>query len=178
MKRFLFSILIIVLYPFTLPARDNIEIKEIRGLAVVKIKSRHVNSEWEQAIVIKGNRATLVGLDDFGGETFRIYFTKRGMTLSAMGHIVKAKPNKLKKILSLPITQDEFLNIMKYQRPEGFLVINENNETVWQKKNKKKLRVRFGDFKKNKLGKDYPQKILITYKKNYLDVEWIKVIVK
>lgn len=178
MRRIIFCILVFILYPFSLPAKDSQEFKEIRGLAIVKIKSRRIDMEFEQAIVIEGNKATFVGLDDFGGEVFRIYFNRGGMTLSAGGSLLHTKGDKLKKILSLPLTQAEFLWIMKYQKPDGFVPISGESDVVWQKTKKKKLLVQFDGLKKTKQGRLYPDRIHIQYKKNYLDLEWIQVKLK
>lgn len=153
-------------------------IQELKGLALVTIKSRHINLEFEQAVKIDDSEAVFVGLDDFGGETFRIFFNRGGMIVSVDGKLIQSKGGKLKKILSLPLDQKEFLSIIKYQIPEGYLVTKNGKEIIWEKEKKKKLRVHFSDFIKNKRGIIYPMKILIEYKKNFIDFQWFKVKLK
>lgn len=171
-------VLVIVL-PGTARAVETPPVTEIRGVGVVKVNSRRAKGVWEQAVVITKSRAQFVGLDDFGGEIFHIDFNREGMVILAAGHVVGAPWDKLKRILSLPMSQEEFLSVLRYELPDGFSVVENKKDGVrWRKEKKKHLVVRFSRFFQAKRDLSYPGRILIQYKNNYFYLEWVKVTVK
>lgn len=108
------------------------------------------------AVKLNETGARFLALDDFGGVIF------------------ESSGNGLPKILSLPLSEPEFLNIMKYELPPGFVAREGNGEAHWAHPKKKKLNIHFSEFI-NREGSDYPQKINIRYKKYYFDLIWLKV---
>lgn len=146
----------------------------LKGLALVTLKSRRLNLEVEQAIVVKNQMAAFVGLDDFGGESFRLIFTPAGMTIVAGGQAMQTSGKKLKKIISLPLSQKEFLDIVAYQMQGGFTVKKENEKTYWTR-DKKKVVVEFSQFKKMGKRGRFPWRVFIRHKKNSLKLDWMNL---
>ena len=149
---------------------------DIQGLALVSINSKRVNLELDQAVLITEALATFVGFNDFGGEVFRISFSDKGMYIAAKGDLLYAKTNQFKKILSMPLTQEEFMKIMKFRFDDKvFKQTKKDKETVvWEKKTKKKVLVTFQDFIKTQSNRLYPKRITISHKKNSFDLTWVK----
>ncbi|MBU0505130.1 hypothetical protein KJ708_03970 [bacterium] len=149
---------------------------DIQGLALVSINSKRVNLELDQAVLITDKTATFIGFDDFGGEVFRISFSDKGMYIAVKGELLYAKTNQFQKILSIPLTQEEFLQIMQFRIDDNAFVerIKEDGVIVWKKKTHKKVSVIFRDFMKTKSKRLYPKKTTISYKKNSFDLTWVK----
>lgn len=150
----------------------------LEGIALVKIQAKHFKMEFEQAVVVDDVTAMFVGLDDFGGELFKLLFSPSGLTILASGSITETKGNKLKKILSLPLTQNEFMQVIQYDMRQGFDISKSNDQVIWQHQKYKPLTIAFSDFKNIKKDIRYPNKIYIQYKNNYLDLTWIKLVIK
>lgn len=152
-------------------------IQEIHGVASVEIKSKHFHVQTDQVIVIDRNQARFVGMDDFGGVSFEILFQKNELVFFSSEQIFQTKGEKLKKILSLPLSQDEFLKIIKHELPIGFVSVLNPTGEIWsdpRNSKKKKLRIHFSEFM-NRRGQRYPQRIRMECKKNFINLKWIKV---
>lgn len=145
-----------------------------KSLAIVKIQNKRIHLELENAIVIDADHAAFVGLDDFGGEVFRAQFEGEILSFLADGQILKTKPGRLKKIISLPLAQAEFLSILCYQIPSGFVETREGESVIWQNPKLKKLRITFSDFsKKQSAGQNLPQQIMIQNNKALFELKWL-----
>jgi len=172
-----FFLIIILLAPCAYAnglSQDNGE-NNISGLAIVNIQSKKVNLEFEQAILVDHDKAVFVALNDFGGETFRIIFQHKKMLIVTNEGVTETSGKKLKKILSLPLSQDEFLNIVRFKLDESFDVKNGDGKINWIHKKKKKMKILFEDFRKLSSNKLYPFHIRMEYKKNFLDFSWLKI---
>lgn len=146
----------------------------VSGIGLVKIDSKHFCVELHQAIKISEKEAFFVALDDFGGIAFRVDFTAQMTLITLPDQSVSLGDRKLKQILSLPLTRDEFLSLIQYRKPESFSNLEslEKDTEVWQNKSRKKLRVAFSDFPVLATEERYPGHIVISYKKNHFDLKW------
>ena len=146
----------------------------IQGMAIVHIKTSKMDLEFEQAVFIDEGFAMFVAVDDFGIEVFRTTFNKQGMFFSVADQLKFAPEKKFKKVLSLPLSQKEFLQIIRYKNEGTFLEIKDGKNIVWQKPKKKKLEIHLSDFTRTKKGRKFPKHVVIKYKKNSFDLQWIK----
>lgn len=153
-------------------------IEKIKGLSLVKIKSRRIQLELEQAVSVNDNNAVFVGLDDFGGEVFKLFFNEGGLMILADGQLFQTRGSGLKKILSLPISQSEFLSALKFESHENFEVTENKEQVEWSHLKKKNLKIVFTDFISINHQQRYPRHIVVSQKENFLDLKWIKVTVK
>lgn len=141
----------------------------LKGIGLVKIASKRVHVEGHQAIQISENRVFFAGLDDFGEVVFRVDFTNQATMIT---------DRKLRQILSLPLTRDEFLGLIRHRKPEIFSDISsevqseEPGTEVWHHQRYKKLRVVFSDFSVLATQELYPKQMRISYKKNHFDLQW------
>lgn len=141
----------------------------LKGIGLVKIASKHVRMELHQAIQISANQVFFAGLDDFGEVAFRVDF---------MAQATMITDRKLKQILSLPLTRDEFLGLIQHRKPGSFSDISsevqpgKTGTEVWQHQRRKKLRVAFSDFSVLATQELYPKQMSISYKKNHFDLQW------
>lgn len=176
MKTILFILMIVLsLSPAAVAATDKCT-QSFDGLAVLNIKNRRIQLEAEQVVQVRGDSARFVGLDDFGGELYQLMFNKNGMVLvSTSGDFASKKSSALKKVTSLPLTQQEFLQIMRFQRPPHFEETVVNHNIVWTHPQKKHLKVQFEgkiEFTKTKTSCVLPKHIDIIERKNHFKLDW------
>lgn len=152
----------------------------LKGIGLVKIASKHFQVELHQAIRISDGQAFFVGLDDFGGVAFRVDFAAQTTLITLPGQSVSLGERKLKRILSLPLTRDEFLGLIQYRQPKNFYDAPslEADTEVWQNDYQKKLRVTFSDFSALDTQERYPSHIVISHKKHHFDLQWQSLEVK
>lgn len=134
----------------------QVQAKNIQGVAHVIQKSRRSQIDMDVAVKLNESGARFLALDDFGGVIF------------------ESSGKGLPKTLSLPLSESEFLSILKYELPSEFIEREGNGEVYWAHPKKKKLNIHFSEFI-NQAGSVYPQKIDIRYKKHYFDLIWLKV---
>ncbi|MBF0104305.1 MAG: hypothetical protein HQM16_03150 [Deltaproteobacteria bacterium] len=174
MKRILFFCSLVIFFSSTVITADA-RATGLEGIALVKIKSKHVSMEIEQAVRVNDETALFVGLDDFGGEVFRLSFTPVGLLIIAGAALHQPGAGKLKKILSMPLTEQEFISVIRYQTAGGFDVINTDSKSVWTHKKHKDLQVVFDDFREQKKPLMFPEHFCIQFKGHYLDLVWKKI---
>lgn len=145
-------------------------VSSLEGVASVEVRSKRVLGEFDQAISIEGNKATFEGLSDFGTTSFRIQFTKSGLVFLG-GDKTMSSEKVLKKLLSLPLNQNQFMSIMRFEKPRDFHE-EENESLVWIQNGKKGVRVEFLPVLK-KAG--VPEGFTIRYKKNSFELKWLKI---
>lgn len=147
---------------------------DLKGLAVVRIKSKHIpDLITEQAVMIRGAEASFVGLSDFGTIAFVVRFAGNTLTIDTPnGNHLETSGKKLKNLLSLPLSKDEFLAVIRFERPPGFRAVCENEVCTWTKPGEKALGITFSDFGPLKDFGDYPRRIVLTYKKSVFDLKW------
>lgn len=176
MKRIFCFLVAILAVPGLVLASGNVCTQSFEGLAILNIKSRRVQLEAEQVVQVRGDSARFVGLDDFGGELYQLFFDKKGMALmSSSGGFASRKSSALKKITSLPLSQREFLQILRFQLPQGFKQSIVNHNTVWTNSQNKHLKVRFEGKIEFTMGKTVcllPKNIDILDKKNHFKLDW------
>lgn len=174
MRPIFFLLFLLITQPvYAAPPSDTTTLK---GIAVVRIKSAHLGENiFQQAVVVGPDGAQFVGLTDFGNVAFVVYFDGDELRLEIPGQAtVHAGGKSLKRILSLPLNQDEFLHVICHSKPEGFKVAQDGDVETWTKLGEKKLAIHFSDFKK--LGKSsYPNHIVIGFKNNIFDLKWQRV---
>jgi hypothetical protein len=130
----------------------------------------------EQAILIQGEEAHFMGLNDFGAVAFVVRFSGNRLTIDMpSGNHLETSGKKLKNILSLPLSQNEFLGVIRYERPRDFREVCEKGTCSWMKQGKKALSIVFSDFKSLKDFGNYPYRITLTYKKSIFDLKWQNV---
>lgn len=144
---------------------------DFQGLALVTIHSKRVRLEIHQVISVVGERAVFAALDDFGGVPFVASFAGDRMSFLSTGGTVNAKGKKLKKILSLPLTQTEFLGILRHELPPGFSASSEGELEVWVKHGKK-TRAIFSEFVASDKATAYPFHILVEDGKFFFEIRW------
>lgn len=150
---------------------------DLKGLAIVRIKSKHIpDLMTEQVVLIRGEKANFVGLNDFGAVAFVVHFSGNRLTIDTLGGSrLETSGKKLKNILSLPLSQNEFLGIIRYDKPRDFREDCEKGVCSWMKRGKKTLGIAFSDFQPLKGFGDYPRRIILTYKKSIFDLKWQNV---
>lgn len=175
--KIILCILVIVLgLPNLVFAANDKCTQSFDGLAVLNLKSRRIQLEAEQVVQVRGDTARFVGLDDFGGELYQLVFDKNGMALvSSSGGFASKKSSALKKVTSLPLSQQEFLQILRFQRPQNFEEAIVNHNTIWTHPQKKHLKVQFEgkiEFTTGKVACLLPKNIDIIDKKNHFKLDW------
>jgi hypothetical protein len=133
-----------------------------------------MNIELEQATVIEGSQAYFQGINDMGGEVFEATFRPEAVYFSVSGAVYANTKLSLQPILSLPLTRDEFLAILKHERPESFEdPCDCGHEAVWRHKKYPKLMVSFDQMAPVDHVKEFPRHVRIEYKKNVFDLQWL-----
>ncbi len=171
----------------------------LHGLANIEIRNKKTVLELTQIVTVEDDSAKFVNLDDWGSSSFTVRFEKGKLRFDAADSADGTASVSLKRALSLPLTQDEFLSILHYRRLESrfdvvpndqsesktvavmengsCLALKPGPEVTWQHKRHKKLKIVFRDFVRIN-GKDYPQYILITQKKTIFYLQWQKLAFK
>jgi hypothetical protein len=148
----------------------------LKGLAVVRVKSKRVKDEsFRQAVVVGGGDARFVGLDDFGGVAFVFSFQGDRMSLEWPGKTVEASSKKLKRLLSLHLGKADFIAILTHERPEGWILRRDHDVEIWNHPRHKKLSVTFSDFSRGPVEPYYPRRIVIAEKDHLFDLKWLNV---
>lgn len=164
----------IILFGLFILSEPVFAVTAIKGLATVRLVSRNMNVELEQATIIEGDKAFFQGLNDLGGEVFEAVFEPGAVYFSVGGATLGSTRPSLKKVLSLPLTRDEFLAILKHERPESFEDSCDcGHEAVWQHKKYPKLLVNFDQMAPINQLKEFPRHVHIEYKKNVFDLQWL-----
>jgi hypothetical protein len=146
---------------------------DLKGLARLEIQNRKINLEMDQAVIISDNLIEIHAIDDFGGTPFKIIFVQDSLQIWTNHKMYAAKGSKLKKILSLPLTQDQFMHILRYELPKGFQKTTQEQTELWQSDRHKKLKIQLSDFT-SKLDQVYPRIIEIRDRKNLFKLTWIE----
>lgn len=143
----------------------------LSGLALVRIYGKHVELEAHQVVTLTEQTADFAALDEMGGVAFRLSFVGTKMLIVGPDGGTAMGAGKLKTLLSLPLTKDELIRIIRHERPDTFVEIATSR---WENRRHKKLTVFFseaGEAKGSAL--DFPAHVVIAYKKNALDFRWI-----
>ena len=168
----------LLLLPPSALAADVLAGLDLHGLAIMRIHSRHIKPiALEEAVTILEHDARFVGLTDFGTVSSQIVFSENHMVLmKADGVTPDSRGLRLHSILNLPLSEDEFLAIIAYRRPDGFTVTAaSSNRETWKKNKNKKLTVTFFDFAKTASVARFPRRIAIKYGKNDFELKWQNV---
>lgn len=153
-----------------LPSADAFN--SLKGIAQVEWVRKKKIYRFDEAILLQPpHEIEFETLDDFGNTLLRLDFTS----------------HQLKKVLSLPITQQEFVSYLLYQAPlssqtleilynqEGKVMSVENKA----KKKKNYYKINFLNLqKRNKMGEIYPQTIEFISKKTSLKITWKEIQIK
>ncbi len=143
-----------------------------KGLAFVEIRNAKTVLELTQIVNITDTGVQFVNLDDWGNETFQVSFDGKKMRLVSPGTDVQIANSPLQRALQLPLTQDEFLSILRFERPENFKACESEDGISWHKPKYKKLKIlfeKFGTIAKTNL----PLEFRIQYKKNLFHLKWL-----
>ena len=143
---------------------------DISGLALINLKNKKMSFSIDQAVILDDEGALFVGIDDFGGELFKLDFKKTRVEILSAGKIYYSKKNTLKRIISLPLTREEFLSLFYFKAPDTFKVV----ENTWVHTKYKGLKIIFKDFIDIK-GKSIPKGFEITYKRNLFEFQWVSL---
>lgn len=167
-RQILFLTLLISLSGFFLPARAQ---APLSGLALVHIQGKHVELEAHQVVSLTDQSADFAALDEMGGVAFRLNFMGSKMLIIGPDGGTAVGNNKLKTLLSLPLTKDELIRIIRHQRPDTF---EETEKDRWHSRRHKKLKAVFSEMGEAKgSAPDFPAHVVISYKENELDFRWI-----
>ncbi|MCP5464583.1 MAG: hypothetical protein H7A33_06130 [Deltaproteobacteria bacterium] len=172
LRSWIFGLVVFCCFIFSVEAFAE----QISGLAQVQLNAKRIHFDVTQAILLTPDQADFLALDDFGGALFRVQF--KGDKLFILGTQdsgYQSNSGKLKKILSLPVTQKEFLQIMNYQKPEDFLLSVQNGVVIWESTKKNGLRAKFSDFRKLDAQRTYPRNIVLEFKKRSFRLSWTKL---
>jgi len=143
----------------------------LSGLALVRIQSKAINIEAHQVVTLTDQNADFFALDEMGGIAFRLSFVGTKMLIMGPDGATAMGAGKLKTLLSLPLTKDELVRIIRHERPATF---TETEAGLWQNRQHKKLTVMFSEMGAAKASSvDFPAHVLVAYKKNILDFRWI-----
>lgn len=150
------------------------DIWQIRGIALVKIMAKRVQLEAHQIINISPADAQFSALDDLGGISFIVQFNPKNILLMSPQGSTELSSNRIKTLLSLPLTKDELISIIRHDNPGSFTSIPDQAREVWTHKRHKGLKVTFQDFQTDQTNVRYPQHITIALKNNSFDLQWVK----
>jgi hypothetical protein len=154
------------------PAAHADEDWQLRGIALVNITGKHVQLETNQVVSISHDRATFAALDELGGISFTVQFGAKTTTLVSPEGTTNLGRRRLKTLLSLPLTKDELLSIIRHENSGGFTITTSADSESWTKRSS--VSVLYRDFLTATDGTTYPQHITITHKKNRFDLQWVK----
>lgn len=130
----------------------------LKGIALVRVVSRHVNIEMHFAVNLEKEAISFVAIDDLGGSPFSIRLDQHSMTVvQAGGAAMNKSSSKVKSLLSMPITQKQLISLLW------------GNETTVRKK----LKVSFADLVASEWTNPYPQHLLIQNGKNQFELTWV-----
>src|SRR3989338_4567826 len=93
-----------------------------QGLALTSLVSKQMNLQIIQSVRIFSDHAEFVGVDDFGNPIFHIRFGSRGMQFYDGQSSYSVKKDHLKKIISLPISQQDFLSVLRFEPNHHFQI--------------------------------------------------------
>jgi hypothetical protein len=144
---------------------------DFKGLALVKVRSKRVRLEMHQVVVVRGDQAVFVALDDFGGVPFVVEFKDGRLRFKTAAGNTTARGEKLKTVLSLPLTAADFLGILRHEPPAGFKAVTEGDQEIWIRDGKK-MRAVFSEFVARDRATAYPQRILIENGNYFLEIRW------
>lgn len=151
-------------------------VTSLKGLAVVRVRSKRVKDEsFRQAVMVGNGDARFVGLDDFGGVAFVFSFQGDRMSLELPGKTVEASSKKLKRLLSLNLGKADFIAILTHEIPDGWVLRRDHDAETWSGPRHKKLTVTFSDFSLGPLEPYYPRRIVIAEKDHLFDLKWLNV---
>jgi hypothetical protein len=143
----------------------------LSGLALVRIQSKAIDLEAHQVVTLTDKNADFAALDEMGGVAFRLSFVGTKMLIMGPDGETAMGAGKLKTLLSLPLTKDELVRIIRHERPATF---TETATGLWQNRQHKKLTVVFSEMGVAKGSSvDFPAHVLVAYKKSILDFRWI-----
>jgi len=144
-----------------------------KGLAHIQIRNSRTVLELTQFVTLSDSAASFVNLDDWGTESFSLVFSGGTLQFVSPNGEADFKSKSLKKLLSLPLTQDEFLAILRFEKPAGFSESIQDGVVSWKKPGYKKMQIVLQNFGTISSGKK-PADIRIEYKKNLFQLQWLK----
>lgn len=151
----------------------------LKGHAAIEWKYKKRLFRFDQAIVIQSlDRSTFETLDDFGNTVFKLGFIGDDLILFQGDEGNVYDKSKFKKLLSLPLSRDEFIKALFYRIPDvtqfKFKIGSNGTLEKYEKKTgKSKLRYKviYSDFR-DVNGTLYPFGINIVAKKTQLKIKW------
>lgn len=152
---------------FCLPVRAE----PVKGLAIVEIETRRNVLELTQAVAIFADKAQFINIDELGTQSFAVEFQEKNLLFKSPYGERNVKSG-LKRALSLPLKQSEFLGVLNYRLPEGFKSEKLGETEIWKSKKNKNLEILFQNFGTIE-GRVYPKQISIQYKKNAFRIQWL-----
>lgn len=160
-------------------ATDPLVGVNLHGLAVVRVRSRHVKPvAMEQVVSIQEHQARFVGITDFANVFSQVLFSDGQMIslkVADDGTMLTSKI-RLQSVLSLPLAENDFLALLAFRCPESFQILEaESDLEVWVSQKKKKMIVEFFDFAKVGAVARFPRQIRIKNGKNYFELTWKNV---
>lgn len=142
-----------------------------RGLAVVTLKNSKITLELTQLISVTAKEVSFVNIDDFGQESFEIIFDRKKMHIKTQNNS-HSLSSPMRKALRIPLTAEEFLAIMNYDKPEKFKQSEDIESVSWQKPGYKKMKILFSGFN-SQVRESQPDVVRVEYKRNFLQIKWI-----
>lgn len=150
----------------------NVFAKSIKGLAVATVLGKKIEFQTVMYVDVNESRNQFYGIDNFGNVIFKIELSKKKISFLTAESQYSKKSKKLNRILSLPLKNTEFVNLVKFENQNQFEQIEKDGIQTWKLKRKKKILVKFSDFKKMDNGENFPYKMKITYKKAVFRLVW------
>lgn len=164
-----FTVLLLIIL-FILPSAYAFD--SLKGIAQIEWIRKKKIYRFDEAILLNPPyQIEFETLDDFGNTLLRLDFTSK----------------QLKKVLYLPITQQDFIAYLLYQIPldlpklnitydqDGHVVSLENKA----KKKKEYYKINFLNLqKRNKMKEIYPQTIEFISKKTSVKITWKEIQIK
>lgn len=157
-------------------AEDPSGFSEIRGLAIVHIKSKHLHVKNHMGVIVTPDAVQFFLIDDFGGIPLVVDFDKNKLRFRSPDEEKTTKSKNLKKVLSLPLKKQDFLDFLNYNYSKKFIRLWEENQESWQKSRQQKLKMIFTNFKSSLPSQSFfPHTLRIEYKKYFLEIKWQKI---
>lgn len=146
----------------------------LKGYAELKWQKKDKLYRFGQVFNLAlGRHASMETVDDFGNTLFRFVLEKRGLVLG------EKKKNKVKKVLSLPLKEDELISYLMYQLPQDQSQITYQRDKLGnilkiEKRAKRKKDRYIVEFKKLKdyKGRLFPSRMIIKSHKTSLTINW------
>ncbi len=105
--------------PLLFFSSPSFAVTALSGQAQVILKSKKKIQRFDQAIVVdrEGN-AAFEALDDFGNTVFRLNFIDNQLMLETGGGLYQSSDSRLGRLITLPLTREEFISFLLYRLPQ------------------------------------------------------------